>query len=176
MQCDRLVTNMLGTRQCRREGHHEVGGLYLCTQHEREVRTYYERELGVYDLASKVNRLAVRVERSLALRRRHSPGPAVEVQQDADGELWIVGVSDLCTVYFAEMENVTPEHRFHGLIKIGRTFDLAQRMETLGTRALKTVQAPQSFETELHRRFEHLRVTGEWHRPGADLIAYMETL
>jgi hypothetical protein len=68
------------------------------------------------------------------------------------------------------------------LIKIGVTHDPQGRVRTLwapdsghrGACLLAAVEVP-SYVTELatHRRFDHLRVVGEWFAPGSDLLGFV---
>lgn len=69
-------------------------------------------------------------------------------------------------------------------IKIGITNDLDGRLRALqtGSPHRYTVVGLQKFadragafrrETALHRQFAHLRLEGEWFKPGRDLLAYM---
>lgn len=66
-----------------------------------------------------------------------------------------------------------------GSIKIGYSKNPAQRLATLQTGHSEPLHmramAPGSMAQEraLHDRFAHLRVSGEWFRPGEDLVAYM---
>lgn len=66
-----------------------------------------------------------------------------------------------------------------GSVKIGYSKNPAQRLATLQTGHSEPLHmramAPGSMAQEraLHDRFSHLRVSGEWFRPGEDLIAYM---
>ena len=60
-----------------------------------------------------------------------------------------------------------------GLVKIGTSIELAFRMKTLKLRALVTEPGSYRREAELHRRFAHLRVAGEWFRLEGDLLDYV---
>jgi hypothetical protein len=76
-------------------------------------------------------------------------------------------------VYFIQAEN--------GLIKIGRTTDLPARLATMRTDSPIDIRLLASFigsigaEKELHQRFSHLRVRGEWFKAEADLLEYIKS-
>ena len=63
-------------------------------------------------------------------------------------------------------------------IKIGTTTDLPTRAIVLGIEVLATEPGGYRREAELHREFDHLRVTprGEWFHPGTDLLVRIESL
>lgn len=69
-----------------------------------------------------------------------------------------------------------------GEIKIGTTADLTSRLTALRTgspyalEVLATRLGGVREEAELHRRFDHLRLQGEWFRPGTDLLDYLGDL
>lgn len=75
-------------------------------------------------------------------------------------------------VYFVQQGN-------SGAIKIGCSKNPNQRLEHLQTahseplRLLTCAPGTQQQERALHDRFAHLRVSGEWFRPGDDLLAYI---
>lgn len=66
-----------------------------------------------------------------------------------------------------------------GAIKIGCSKDPTKRLATLQCghsehlRMLTCAPGTQQQERALHDRFAHLRVSGEWFRPGDDLLAYI---
>lgn len=70
-----------------------------------------------------------------------------------------------------------------GEVKIGYAKDPEQRMRELQTGnpgeikllAIVDHKGP-AMERELHRQFAHLRIRGEWFKPGADLLEYIESL
>jgi hypothetical protein len=67
-----------------------------------------------------------------------------------------------------------------GDIKIGKSNHVGTRVKSLWTgasRALDLVACYPSditHEIELHREFEHLRLCGEWFRPGDELLTHLE--
>lgn len=64
--------------------------------------------------------------------------------------------------------------RFGGLIKIGWTSDLQQRMASVpNEEILGTVPGTMDDEKRCHVAFAHLRVKGEWFRPEPDLLAFI---
>jgi len=69
-----------------------------------------------------------------------------------------------------------------GLIKIGRAMDVEQRLKGLQTgapgqlRVLADMDGGAAGEADMHRRFAHLRVRGEWFSPGDDLLQFIEAL
>lgn len=78
------------------------------------------------------------------------------------------------SVYFIQSGSTGP-------VKIGFATDPGSRMRSLQTghpeklRVLAVVQeATQMDEKDLHSRFAHLRIQGEWFQPGSDLLAYIE--
>ena len=80
-------------------------------------------------------------------------------------------------VYFVRSDSPTGE------IKIGQsTFpqDRVRNLQTAHPFLLEIVglvpEGGEELERELHERFDHLRLRGEWFRPGADLWAYIESL
>jgi hypothetical protein len=64
-------------------------------------------------------------------------------------------------------------------IKIGRAIDIRRRLASLQCgnprwlAPLGTLVGDRVKEAELHLRFRHLRVIGEWHIPGADLLDFI---
>ncbi len=69
-----------------------------------------------------------------------------------------------------------------GLIKIGKTKDLAsrlrglQRMSGVALHLLATLDGGMAKEAEMHRRFAHLRAHGEWFRPGPELLQFLSSV
>lgn len=69
-----------------------------------------------------------------------------------------------------------------GPIKIGSSHDVARRMANMQTampfdlRTLATISGANRAESELHRRFKHLRIRGEWYRAEPDLVALIAAL
>jgi hypothetical protein len=67
-----------------------------------------------------------------------------------------------------------------GDIKIGKSNHVRVRLQSLFTGASRGVDliacypAPIRHETELHAEFEHLRLCGEWFRPGQELLTHLE--
>ena len=67
----------------------------------------------------------------------------------------------------------------NGLIKIGYTDDIKQRLRTLRTMSperlylMKVIKGDQKQETLLHKRFNCLRSHGEWFRPERELLEYI---
>lgn len=78
-------------------------------------------------------------------------------------------------IYFVQAENGGP-------VKVGYAQDLAARLVGLQTShpeklvVIATMTGDESTERELHARFAHLRVRGEWFSPGADLMAFVRSL
>lgn len=77
-------------------------------------------------------------------------------------------------VYFIQAES--------GPIKIGVAYDPAERLaglqiahfEQLSLRA--TLSGGLALETDLHSRFAHLNIRGEWFRPAPDLLAVIDDI
>ena len=69
-----------------------------------------------------------------------------------------------------------------GPIKIGRTNNIARRLEMLRVgnhlelSLLATVDGGESGERRIHRRFEHLRTRGEWFRATPELMKFVRAL
>lgn len=67
-----------------------------------------------------------------------------------------------------------------GDIKIGKSNHVRTRVRSLFTAASRGLDlvacypAPIEHETELHSEFDHLRLCGEWFRPGAELLTHLE--
>lgn len=67
-------------------------------------------------------------------------------------------------------------------IKIGYSTNWPQRIAELQVgcpyrlSVLHIMEGPREFEPELHQRFAHLRVQGEWFRRDGDLISYIAQL
>lgn len=72
------------------------------------------------------------------------------------------------SVYFAQ-------RRRRGLIKIGYSRGVTRRLKSKEIRArlLGSIPGFRKEERETHARFAHLRVRGEWFRPGEDLLAFI---
>lgn len=67
--------------------------------------------------------------------------------------------------------------RFGGLVKIGFTTNLVQRLKALPHEELLGIKpGTMADEKALHGRFAHLRRTGEWFNPERELLDYIETL
>ncbi len=80
-------------------------------------------------------------------------------------------------IYFVRADSPTGE------IKIGKSTFPRGRLLSLQTGSAYPLEivalipeGGDELEQELHVRFAHLRMAGEWFRPGADLWAYIETL
>jgi hypothetical protein len=62
-------------------------------------------------------------------------------------------------------------------VKIGRTGNLAARLKALATASavplevLAALPGGRDLEVQLHRRWQHLRLKGEWFRATPDLLA-----
>ena len=71
---------------------------------------------------------------------------------------------------------------FLDFIKIGFTTDLEGRFRTLCSAypgpliILHDMRGNFDLETDLHRKFKHLRTGGEWFRKDPELLAYIEKL
>lgn len=69
-----------------------------------------------------------------------------------------------------------------GDIKIGKSNQVRVRVRSLFTGASRGLDliacypAPMAHEKELHEEFEHLRLCGEWFRPGAELLTHLELI
>jgi hypothetical protein len=60
-----------------------------------------------------------------------------------------------------------------GLIKIGTSDQPPMRRHQLGGEVLLIEPGGRAHEGRLHAEFWHLWVTGEWYRPGPDLLNYI---
>lgn len=74
-------------------------------------------------------------------------------------------------VYFAQA-------RTTGQIKIGFSIDVSRRIRQIRPLSdlLATVDGGRTVEREMHDRFDHLRVAGEWFSPGDDLLEFIGSL
>lgn len=70
------------------------------------------------------------------------------------------------SVYFARREG-------NGLIKIGWSANVPNRMIALKAKLIGAVPGDEDDEKSLHERFAHLRVKGEWFKPADELLAYI---
>lgn len=67
-----------------------------------------------------------------------------------------------------------------GDIKIGKSNHVGTRVKSLWSGVSRGVDLVACYpsdithEIELHREFEHLRLCGEWFRPGAELLTHLE--
>ncbi|WP_199197432.1 GIY-YIG nuclease family protein [Chroococcidiopsis sp. CCALA 051] len=72
-------------------------------------------------------------------------------------------------------------------IKIGKARDLDKRLKSLQTSSPATLQLLKAIqvtgekeaaemESKLHRRFTHLRITGEWFKAEKELLDYLSNL
>ncbi len=89
---------------------------------------------------------------------------------------------------WAEYRKSAPNHyltyfvraRGMGDIKIGKSNQVGTRVRTLWTGASRGVDLVACYpsdithETELQHEFEHLRLCGEWFRPGTELLTHLE--
>jgi len=67
--------------------------------------------------------------------------------------------------------------RFGDRIKIGFSTNVKTRMKAVPHDAiLATMPGTPAVESRMHKRFAHLRITGEWFRPGPDLMAFIDSL
>jgi hypothetical protein len=66
-----------------------------------------------------------------------------------------------------------------GPVKIGTSLRLSSRLKTLGKeqgqalQVLGITKGEQRREKELHGRFAHLRIQGEWFQPGPELLRFI---
>lgn len=85
------------------------------------------------------------------------------------------GARPACVVYLVRAGDAGP-------IKIGYATNFARRLKELQffnhepLTALAVIPGGRSQEHMLHERFAHLRIHGEWFRPGVDLLAFVATL
>lgn len=82
---------------------------------------------------------------------------------------------DLWLIYFIRARGM-------GDIKIGKTNHVRQRVRNLfsccsrGVDLIACHPITIDHETELHRDFEHLRLCGEWFRPGGELLRHLRLI
>ena len=72
------------------------------------------------------------------------------------------------SVYFAQ-------RAADGLIKIGCSRSVNVRMQNIRAKLIGAVPGDRAIEVLFHKRFAHLRVRGEWFKPGDDLLHYIRT-
>lgn len=78
---------------------------------------------------------------------------------------------DQARVYFAQAPTT-------GAIKIGFTSDVHRRIRQIRPRVelLALMHGGRSWERQMHDRFAHLRIEGEWFQPADELINFIESL
>lgn len=78
-------------------------------------------------------------------------------------------------IYFIQQGNDGP-------IKIGHTTNVIRRLKSLQIgnpnwlQVLATAHGGHPLESELHARFQHLRLIGEWFEPAPELITYIRNI
>ncbi|MEU6520469.1 GIY-YIG nuclease family protein [Streptomyces sp. NPDC046978] len=129
--------------------------LRFCSEHETEAASLLGPLAGTLELEKYLH---------------SSPRTRARKLGSAPGQVCFPG-SHLSVVYYARR----PPDR---LIKIGTSTSLKQRMKGLSLLPLAVEPGDNVREKQMHRRFEHLRVTprGEWFHPGPDLIAYIREI
>jgi len=71
------------------------------------------------------------------------------------------------SVYFAQ-------HRPGELIKIGHSISVRARLAELGIRnLLGSISGNKTVEKQIHKKFSHLRVHGEWFEPADELLEFI---
>lgn len=136
---------------------------YLSISPERSITDY-----SVAEVARMRGDAPRAVRRSLeTLRERGLLEPFASVP-------WIVGKPE-GFVYFIQSEQGGP-------IKIGSTTDTRKRLRELQTGSptrlmlIGLVEGSEDYERELHRKFFHLRLEGEWFLNGPELIDFVRCL
>ena len=67
--------------------------------------------------------------------------------------------------------------RFSDRVKIGFTMNLRQRLlDVPNDELLGSMKGSRHTESSMHKRFAHLRITGEWFSMGEDLMQFISTL
>lgn len=130
---------------------------------------YWKKPLLENEIVSVLNDLGFDTEKA---------GWKIETQPDQDGDAVDESAitldadeSDLAQVYFM---------RSGSLIKIGASLSPKNRLAVLRTAApapvllLATMPVGFALERELHKRFDHLRVHGEWFRAEEPLLTYID--
>jgi hypothetical protein len=93
-------------------------------------------------------------------------------------DLW----SELRADYPSQYLTYFVRARGMGDIKIGKTNHVTSRVKSIWTNSSRGVDliacypADITHETELHREFEHLRLCGEWFRPGQELLTHLAVI
>lgn len=118
----------------------------LCTKHlVKAYRIYRTSHLWAYDHAA---------DHAMSQALERTDRPKLKRIRKTDG-----------VVYFI---------RFSGLVKIGWTGDLKQRMGNVpNEEILGTVAGTMEDEKRCHAAFAHLRVKGEWFRPEPELLRFI---
>lgn len=163
---------------CGRPVTHNVADLWVCEQHFKRLRWWMHDRDGrttaaLLNQAHEVHRLetklarerhqeALQQQRELARERRDLDRQRILAEEAARAESSVV--------YYAQ--------RPDGLIKVGTSRSLAQRLLTLKRdhgvlRLLATHGGGHKQEHEVHVEFKALRVEGEWFRDDRPLIEHI---
>jgi len=101
--------------------------------------------------------------RSRRSRRKHLAAPARPPRITCGGVDW---EGDKVSVYFAQ-------RRRGGLIKIGWSRSVRGRLTAVKAKMIGAIAGDREIEKKLHKRFAHLRVRGEWFKPGDELLTFI---
>lgn len=77
------------------------------------------------------------------------------------------------------MRNVYFLQSSDGPIKIGLTWNVNKRVDQIQIstpaelRILGVIPGEMALESEIHKKFEHLKIKGEWFKPGQDLLDFI---
>lgn len=137
-------------RICAQQAIHEVAGILVCEGHFRKIHTWHNEQIG---------REAV-LEREAKAR----------FEMDWDREMGSWAATGRQVIYYVL--------RADGLIKIGTTTNLANRLTALRSEhgkldVLLTHCGDHKRERMMHAKFRELRVTGEWFRPHSLFFEFM---
>lgn len=162
---------------CGREATDEVGDTPMCPHHHERAMKWLDKER---DRDAYERRVELEEELARERDRRAWPQAALEAkekelrkwQRRLEREEYRIDqrLEQFCVIYYVR--------RADGLIKIGTTRELVNRMSSLqkehgDLEVLLTHRGSYAREKELHGQFAGLRVTGEWFRPERELLNWI---
>jgi hypothetical protein len=149
---------------CQREGHIVAGSIALCWQHAADLERHYAYELGVYHHQAQVEELQQTIDQLRESMLFAAFDRAGEFEDTLRSGVSFIGPC----VYIAESPIVP------GLVKIGHTARLQERMSALTARALVAIPGTIADEAAMHRRFGHLRWCREWFVRKGELADFID--
>lgn len=158
--------NSIELKQCGLMADENVGGIALCHIHLRMLLDALVSQVWDAGSSKEPTRITARIALEERARQESRPVPLARPRRVKTRS---------SVVYFIE-------DPVEGSIKIGTAQDVQQRLKGLQTghpralAVLATTPGDNRLESELHERFAHLRIRGEWFRPEPDLLAFIDRL